>query len=99
MWFGQMNLTMNDYNAVLGAQNVSMLTNVTISEKIPGKTYSAMIVMAVFAALMIALALLLRIQEILGEETEGPGGLPPMRRRNQMQKTGEQRQNKPQKIG
>lgn len=75
MWFGQMNLTMNDYNAVLGAQNVSMLTNVTISEKIPGKTYSAMIVMAVFAALMIALALLLRIQEILGEETEGPRGL------------------------
>lgn len=70
MWFGQMNLTMNDYNAVLGAQNVSMLTNVTISEKIPGKTYSIMIVMAVFAALMIALALLLRIQEILGKEPE-----------------------------
>lgn len=72
MWFGQMNLTMNDYNAVLGAQNVSMLTNVTISEKIPGKTYSIMIVMAVFAALMIALALLLRVHEILGKETEDP---------------------------
>ena len=70
MWFGQMNLTMNDYNAVLGAQNVSMLTNVTLSEKIPGKTYSIMIVMAVFLALLIVLALMLRVREILDSQTK-----------------------------
>ena len=60
--------TNEEYNEYLGAQNLSMLTNVSAAQKINTKQYTAMIAGAVFLMEILITAVMIRIRRITTEE-------------------------------
>ena len=60
--------TNEEYNEYLGAQNLCMLTNVSVAQKINTKQYTAMIAGAVFLMEILITAVMIRIRRITIEE-------------------------------
>ena len=70
--FTLFNETNEEYNEYLGAQNVSMLTNVSVAEKMNVKQYTVIVMTAVFMIEILMTAVGIRLQELVAAE-EGQG--------------------------
>lgn len=62
--FTRFNETNEEYNEYLGAQNVSMLTNVSVAEKMNVKQYTVIVMGAIFALEILLTAMGIRLQEL-----------------------------------
>jgi len=67
-WFRILDKTTDEYNEYLGAKNIQMLTNVTVSRKIETKKFTVMIIGAVFMAELLIFIALFRLYTIIREE-------------------------------
>ena len=70
--FTLFNETNEEYNEYLGAQNVAMLTNVSVAEKMNVKQYTVIVMTAVFMIEILMTAVGIRLHELVAAE-EGQG--------------------------